>query len=134
MQNWPLQGSNSSPVNLGHMVSSKGIEMDPKKTAAIENWPKPVMVADVCSFLGFTNYYRYFIPRYAQVAQPFNVLTSGENSTKKKKLVDWTPECQVAFDTLKKLCSSASILAYAHYTQPFRLHTDMSTSGLGAVF
>ena len=118
---------------LGHVVSSNGIQTDPKRTAAFENWPKPVTVTDVCSFLGFTNYYRNCIPRNAQVAWPLNVLTSRENSMKKKKLVDWIPECEVAFDTLKKLCSSAQILAYADYTKLCRLHTNVSTSGLGAV-
>ena len=82
---------------FGDIFSSKGIEMDPKKTAAIVNWPKLVTVTDMHSFLGFTNYYRCFILKCAQVAQPFHVLTSGENSSKKKKLVDWTLECQAAF-------------------------------------
>ena len=100
---------------LGHIVSSESIGTDPKKTAAIVNWPKPVTVTDMHSFLGFTNYYRHFIPKYAQVAWPTHVLTSGENSTKKKKLVDWTLECHTAFDNLKRLCSSVPILAYADY-------------------
>ena len=73
---------------FGHVVSSEVIEMDPKKTAAIVNWPKPVTVTDVHSFLGFTNYDRCFIPKYSQVAQPLHVLTPEENSTNKQKLVD----------------------------------------------
>ena len=118
---------------LGHIFSSKGIERDHKKTAAIMNWAKPVTVTDVCSFLGFTNYYMCFIPKYAQVAQPLHVLTSGENSTKEQKLIDWTPECQAPCDNLKRLCSSAPILVYADCGKSFWLHTDASTSGLGAV-
>ena len=78
---------------LDHIVSSEGIELDAKNTAAIVNWPKPVSVTDVQSFFRFTKYYRYFIPKYAEVAQLLNLLTSGENSTKKKKLVDWIPQC-----------------------------------------
>ena len=48
-------------------------------------------------------------------------------------MVDWTSECQVAFEHLKHLCSQTHILAYADYTKPFQLHTDTSESGLGAV-
>ena len=58
---------------------------------------------------------------------------SGENATKKKTLVEWTAECQQAFKHLKQLCSQTPILAYAIYTKPFKLHTDASETGLGAV-
>ena len=73
------------------------------------------------------------MPGYAQVARPINQLVSGDNASKKKTLVDWTSECQVAFECLKYLCSQTPILAYADYTKPFQLHTDASESGLGAV-
>ena len=75
---------------LGHIVSKDSIETDPKKLEAIKNWPIPKRVTEVRSFLGFTNYYHKFIPKYAQVARPINQLVSGENANKKKALVDWT--------------------------------------------
>ena len=37
---------------LGHIVSKDGIETDPKKTTAIRDWPTPVTVTEVHSFLG----------------------------------------------------------------------------------
>ena len=57
---------------LGHIVSSDGIETDPKKVGAVKNWTIPKTVTDVRSFLGFTNYYRRFIRGYAKVAKPLN--------------------------------------------------------------
>ena len=65
--------------------------------------------------------------------KPINQLVSRENTSKKKALVDWTNECQVAFEHLKCLCSQTPILAYANYEKPFKLHTDASENGLGAV-
>ena len=118
---------------LGNIVSKDSIETDPKKIEAIEKWPVPKTVTEVRSFLGFTNCYHKFIPRYAQVAKPINQLVSGGNANKKKTLVDWTSDCQVAFEHLKHLCSQTPILAYADYTKPFQLHTDTSENGLGAV-
>ena len=53
---------------LGHIVSDNGIEMDPKKIEAIVNWPGPHTVHEVRKFLGFTNYYRKFVYKYAQIA------------------------------------------------------------------
>ena len=123
----------SSISYLGHIVSKDGIGTDPKKVSAIENWSTPQTVTDVRSFLGFTNHYRRFIKRYAHIARPLNKLTSGENSKFKKKKIEWSPECEQAFQELKQLCSTTPVLAYADYTQKFLLSTDASELGLGAV-
>ena len=56
-----------------------------------------------------------------------------ENANKTKTLVEWTAECQQAFEHLKQLCSQTPILAYANYKKPFKLHADASEKGLGAV-
>ena len=98
----------------------------------MKNWTTPKTVTDVRSFLGFTNYYRRFIKNYAKVARPLNILISGENATKKKKLVKWDTGCQ-AFDRLKELCTTTPILAYADYKKEFQLHTDVSELGLVGV-
>ena len=79
------------------------------------------------------NYYCKFIPKYAQIARPINQLVLGENANKKKSQVEWSEECQQAFEQLKQLCSPTPILAYANYKKPFKLHTDASENGLGTV-
>ena len=53
--------------------------------------------------------------------------------TRKKSLVEWTAECQQAFEQLKQLCSQTPLLAYAYYNKPFKLHTDASENEPGAV-
>ena len=40
---------------LGFIVSPQGLSMDPTKTQAIRDWPRPRNVKDVQSFLGFAN-------------------------------------------------------------------------------
>ena len=119
--------------NLGHSVSVAGIETDPKKIEAVKNWTLPRTVMGVRSFLDFTNHYRRFIQGYAKVAWPLNILISGDNANRKKALVKWNPECQLAFDQLKDLCTRTPILAYADYRKPFQLQTDASDQGLGVV-
>ena len=118
---------------LGHIVSKNGIATDPKKIRDVKDWPVPATVTDVRSFLGFTNYYRKFILRYAQISKPLHELTAGENAGKKNRPVNWTKEHQEAFDKLKCLSLEAPILAYANYRKPFRVYTDASERGLGAV-
>ena len=68
-----------------------------------------------------------------QIARPFNLITAGKNSTKKKQTVQWNEDCGVSFQKLRQLCSSTPILAYANYNKPFKLHTDACGLGLGAV-
>ena len=118
---------------LGHIVSLEGIATDPAKIETIQKWPVPKTVMDVCSFTGFTNYYHKFIKGYAKIAHPLHELTSGENAKWKHRPVKWNDWCQALFEALKKLCSESPVLAYADYSKPFVLHTDASTTGLGAV-
>ena len=82
---------------LGHVVSEEGIATDEEKVRVIRDWPVPKTVTEVRSFLGFTNYYRKFIYKYAQVARPLNELISGENAKFKRKKVNWDERCQLAF-------------------------------------
>ena len=68
-----------------------------------------------------------------QVAKPLYKLILGENTSKKQNTIKWDPEGQEAFNKLKKLCTTTPILAYAEFGKPFKLHTDASVLGLGAV-
>ena len=67
---------------LCHVVSKNGIQTDSKKVEAIQKWPIPTNVTEVCSFLGFTNYYHRFIKKYAQVGKPLYKLISGKNTAR----------------------------------------------------
>ena len=81
---------------LGHVVAREGIATDPHKTAAVTNWHIPKSKTEVRSFLGFASYYRQFIKHFAQIAKALHDLTSP------KKKFSWSPECQLAFETLKE--------------------------------
>ena len=43
---------------LGMIVGENQIKMDPVKLAGIADWPTPITVKQVCSFLRFRNFYR----------------------------------------------------------------------------
>ena len=57
----------------------------------------------------------------------------GENSKGKKNDVEWDQDCEIAFLLLKRLCTEAPILAYADYTKQFKVHTNISEEGFGAI-
>ena len=52
---------------------------------------------------------------------------------KKSKWVMLTSDMQVAFETFKKACLEAPVLAFANFNKPFLLETNASKLGLGAV-
>ena len=60
---------------LGHIVSKDGVETDPDKVKAVKEWPRPICVKDIRSFVGFCPYYRRFIPNFATVVKPLIRLT-----------------------------------------------------------
>ena len=111
---------------LGHVVSSRGIETNPKKIMAIVNWPQPKNVTQARSFLRFCNYYRKFIKGYAQIAKPLYQLIAGDNAKRKASEIEWTDHCEEAFLKLKKMCSDTPILAYADYTKSFKVQMPQS--------
>ncbi|CAI7881578.1 unnamed protein product [Closterium sp. NIES-53] len=59
---------------LGHMVSAKGVHVDPRKIEAVKKWKVPENMKELQQFLGFTNYYNRFVPQYAKIAAPLTDL------------------------------------------------------------
>jgi len=62
---------------LGHVVSRRGLEMDPKKVEAVRSIdPRHInSLEKVRSFLGLCSYYRRFIKGFAHIAAPLTDLT-----------------------------------------------------------
>ena len=112
---------------LGYVISRNGISPDPKKLAAMEEFPKPKDLRALRAYLGLTSYYRRFVPSFSALAQPLYKLT------KKDVPFVWTDACEEAFQQLKQLLMRAPVLAYPNFSRDFLLETDASGLGLGAV-
>ena len=59
---------------LGFILSPDGLMMDPAKIQVFQDWPKPCKVWDIQSFLGFTNFYWWFIYSYSNIVIPLTCL------------------------------------------------------------
>ena len=108
-------------------MTPEGLEPEPKLMEAISKLHPPINVAEVRSFLGLVGYYRRFVKRFSDKAAPLNALLRKEQAWK------WTPKCQSAFEVLKGEIAARPVSAYPDFSKPFRLCTDASNIGLGAI-
>ena len=53
---------------LGVIVRNGTLKMNPKKLESVKNWATPTSLTKIQKFLGFTGYYRYFIPNYSAIS------------------------------------------------------------------
>ena len=88
----------------------------------------PSNKTELRSFIGLVNYYRDEWIRRSEILAPLAELT-GKNA-----VWEWTEVHQKAFDTMKKIVSRETLLAYPNFNEPFEIHTDASHTQLGAVF
>lgn len=108
-------------------MSKDGIHPNPKIVESVKKWKVPMNVKEVQQFLGLCNYYRQFILGFSDVATPISQLTRKDVS------FNWSGECQLAFEKLKKALCEAPVLAYPLPHGDYILDTDASNVGIGAV-
>ncbi|KAK8697932.1 hypothetical protein V6N13_114064 [Hibiscus sabdariffa] len=114
-------------VFLGHVVSSEGIRVDPKKVEAIVNWKQLISVTKIRSFLGLAGYYRRFVSGFSKVAAPLTKLLQ------KGVKYEWSDARQQAFEKLKEALINAPVLIQPVSGKEFVVYSDASYVGLGCV-
>jgi hypothetical protein len=60
---------------LGHVISGKGVAVDPEKVKVVVEWTRPTNVFEILSFLGLAGYYRCFIKGFSKLLGPLIALT-----------------------------------------------------------
>jgi hypothetical protein len=112
---------------LGHVISEQGVATDPRKFAAIEEWPTPTTVKELRSFLGLDGYYQKFVKNFGIICRPLTDLL------KKHAMFIWTQDHQHAFHALKLVLSQALVLALPDFFKQFQVEIDASELGVEAV-
>ena len=97
------------------------------KVKAVKEFPRPVILKDLRSFLGLTSYYRRFVKDYAKISHPLYKLLAHNMA------FIWDDACQESFDRLKEILTSEPVLRMPDFDKPFKLQTDASDRGLRAV-
>ena len=114
-------------IVLGHLVSERGIEVDKAKIDVIERLPPPVNVKGVRRFLGHAGFYRRFIKDFSQIARPLTNLLA------KDVPFEFTYECLIAIEILKRALISGPIIQPPDWRLPFEIMCDASDYAVGAV-
>jgi hypothetical protein len=112
---------------LGHIILVEGIVVDPSKVEEVLDWKSPRSVTQIRSFLGLVGYYCRFISNFSKIAKPMTKLL--EKDTKFK----WSPLHEEEFLTLKKLLTTAPVLAQNDIDKTFDVYCDASGIGIGGV-
>ncbi|GJP49941.1 hypothetical protein CLOM_g9100 [Closterium sp. NIES-68] len=74
---------------LGHIVSTEGVKIDPKKIQTIQEWKPPRNLKELKSFFGFINYVCHFIPNMDGLSDLRITIFFGGGRTSKLHLTNW---------------------------------------------
>ena len=84
----------------------------------------PTLAADgpaaVWRFLGMANYLSKFVPAFFYLFHPLR------EAIKKNDEWNWTEDCKVAVNTIKKAIASAGVLKHLHQTKEIVAQWDAS--------
>ena len=110
----------SSTTYLGYKLSKNGLEIYKDKIDPILSFEYPTDVKSTRQLLGMFQYYKRFIPRFAEIASPLFDLLKHDHP------FEFTPDCERACDTLKHCLVNSPCLIFPNFTKPFCLTCDAS--------
>ena len=110
---------------LGYILSPSGLTMSDDKVKIIQDWPEPKKVKDIQSFLGFANFYHWFIFNYLDIVISLTCLTQKDIPQK------FNFSCHDTLNSLKKAFTSAPILT--HWIPNAQLIVEINALALAAI-
>ena len=121
---------------LGHHISHNTLRPNTENIRGLLDTSTPITPKDVFRFVKAAEYYRRFIPNFSRIAAPLYKYAPSTNTNhhlSKTAHITLSPEDQVAFDHLKHLLTTDLVLRLPNNDLPFKIQTDASKLGVGAV-
>ena len=109
-------------------MDSHGVKPDPEAVEAALTWNSSRTDTQHMSFLGFANYYREFIKRYANKVYLMQKLMRN-----KGKKFEWNEEAQAAFENKKRELCEAPVLCMPTERGMYILDTDASVVAISVI-
>ena len=112
---------------LGHIISERGIKVDPEKIRAILDMPALRTEREIRGFLGILQYISRFIARLTDICEPiFHLLRKSQPTV-------WDDDCQCAFEKIKECLLSSSVLVPPTPGRPLLLYLSISEIVMGCM-
>ena len=114
-------------IVLGHVISSRGIEVDKEKIELISKLLSPTNVKIVRHFLGHAGFYRRFIKHFSKIVKPLYKLLEKDIK------FAWEKDSQKSFEELKSHLTTVPIVRAPNWQLPFEVMCDASDLAIGVV-
>ena len=114
-------------IVLGHVVSTKRIEVDKEKVDLITHLPYPTNIREIHSFLSHAGFYRQFIKDFSRIAQPLSKLLLKHVS------FDFDNNCLRVFNKLNELLTSSPIIQPLNWKIHFQIMFGVNEYVIGIV-
>jgi len=101
--------------------------VDLAKVQALWYMPTPQTEKQICSFLGKFNYIAHFIKQLITTCDPLFKLL------KKDTKIEWTNECQAAFDMIKQYLLNPPVLIPPTLGYPLILYLAVQETSIGCM-
>jgi hypothetical protein len=98
---------------LGHIVSAKGVRIDPSRVEEIQTLSLPHSRKEVQAFLGKINFLRRFISNFVNLVKHITAMLRRGNEVK------WTTEPREYFVQIKRALTKAPMLISPDYSKDF---------------
>lgn len=112
---------------LGYVATPTGIKPNPSNAEKVANFQRPKNAKDVRAFIALAGFYRRHMQSFGEVSQPLTRLL------KKNIKFVWQGVHEKSFVALKAEMVNAVELKYPDPYARYKLFTDASDIGLGAV-
>ncbi|XP_055874547.1 uncharacterized protein LOC106067276 [Biomphalaria glabrata] len=113
---------------LGYCITNDKITPTETNLTKIKNIKEPRTKKDMRSLLGLCNFYRKFIPNYAQIIEPLVEFTKKKHGN----TICIDEKSRLALSNLKDKFNEKLELASIDPTSTLSLYTDASNTGIGA--
>ena len=122
----PHQLSITYPTRTTHF-KTRNLKTHQEKIDSVDTMKPPAKVKDLQMFLGFVNYFANYIPFFTWLTWPLYRLLHKDAKW------EWNPIHQEAYELCKLTLKSTPILGYPKDGLGYRLYTDASNFGIGAI-
>ena len=120
MNIWKCEFNIEEIIFLKIIISDNDLCMNLKKVAAVMNWLTPMNLKKTQVFIGFVNFYQWFIKGFFIIIKPLVALI------RKEQLFLWNEACKSVFESLKQQMVSVPVLWHFNSGKQAILETDTS--------